>query len=139
MRTAPSEARLGASGDVRLYSVAAANTEHDAMKPLQPLDWNMKVWRYIDLPKLINLLETGNPHFSRADTLGHPYEGSWARPDVATREEQFQSIAAELGTSRSPMLEKIRDHFEEKASIDLADPSVSNPMAGGLRGVWAGL
>ena len=107
------------------------------MKPLQPLDWNMKVGRYIDLPKLINFLETGSLHFSQADTLGDPYEGSWARPDVAAREQQFQWIAAELGTSSGPTLEKIRDHFEEKASIDLADPSVRNPMAGGLRGVWA--
>lgn len=139
MRTAPLEAHLGASGDVRLDSVAAANTEHDAMKPLQPLDWNMHVWRYINLPKPINSQETGSLDFLRADTLADPYEGSWARPDVAAREEQFQSIAAELGTSRSPTLEKIRDHFEEKASIDLADPSVSNAMAGGLRSVWAGL
>lgn len=56
MRTVPLKARLGASGDVRLDSGAAANTEHDAMKPLQPLDWNMKVWRCIDRPKLINFL-----------------------------------------------------------------------------------
>ena len=89
----------------------AANTEHEAIKPLQPRDSNIKVWRYIDLPKLIDFLETGSLHFSRADTLGDPYEGSWTRLDVAAREEQLQSIAAGLGVSKSLALEKIREHF----------------------------
>ena len=55
----------------------------------------MKVWRYIDLPELIDFLETASLEFSRAATVGDPYEGSWTRLDVVDREEQFQSIAAE--------------------------------------------
>lgn len=72
------------------------------MKPLQPPDSSMKVWRCIDAPKLIDFLEAGSLHFSRADTLGDPYEGSWTQLDVPAYEEQFQSIAAELGTSKEP-------------------------------------
>ena len=100
MRTAPVEARLGPNGGVWLDAVTAANTEHEAMKPLQPHDWNIKVWRYIDAPMLIDFLEAGSLHFSRADILGDPSKGSWTELDVAAHEEQLQSIAAELGTSK---------------------------------------
>ena len=110
MRTAPAEARLRYSGRVQLHAVMAANTEHEALQPLQPSDWNIKVWRYMDLPKLIDFLETASIHFSRADTLGDPYEGSWTRLDVAAREELHQSIAAEHGVSKSLALERYRDH-----------------------------
>ena len=74
-----------------------ANTEHEAIKPFQPHDTNVKVWRYMDLPKLIDLLETKCLHFSRADTLGDVFEGSWTQGDAAYRDQIYQSIAAEEG------------------------------------------
>ena len=46
-----------------------ANTEHEVIELFQPPDANIRVWRYMDLPKLIDLLEAKSLHFSRADTL----------------------------------------------------------------------
>ena len=74
-----------------------ANTEHEAIRPFQPHDTNVKVWRYMDLPKLIDLLETKRLHFSRADALGDLFEGSWTQGDAAYRDQIYQSIAAEKG------------------------------------------
>ena len=105
------EARLWASGGVWLDAATAASTEHGATGPLQPRDWNMKAWRYVNLSKLIDFLEAGSLH-SRAHTPGDPCAGSRTRLDVAAREEQFRSIAAELGTSKGLEMDKIRDHFK---------------------------
>ena len=76
-----------------------ANAEHEAIKPFQPPNANVKVWRYMDLPKLIDLLETRSLHFSRADTLGDPFEGSWTQGDAEYRDQIYQSLAAETGKS----------------------------------------
>ena len=43
----------------------------------------------MNLPQLIDFLETKNLHFARVDTLGDPYEGSWTRLDMAAREQQL--------------------------------------------------
>ena len=40
------------------------------MELFQAPDGNMQLWRYIDLPALIDFLETGSLHFSRAAALG---------------------------------------------------------------------
>ena len=42
----------------------------------QPDNPDTKVWRYIDLPKLIFLLDKGTLFFPRADILKDPHEGS---------------------------------------------------------------
>ena len=75
----------------------SADTEHEAIKPFQPPDANTMVWRYMDLPKLIDLLETKSLHFSRADTLGDRFEGSWTHGNAAYRDKIYQYIAAETG------------------------------------------
>jgi hypothetical protein len=36
---------------------------------------NCALWRYVDLTKLLSLLETRALHFTRADQLDDPYEG----------------------------------------------------------------
>ena len=42
----------------------------------QPDDPTVKVWRYLDLPRLIWMLETHALTFARVDTLDDPFEGS---------------------------------------------------------------
>lgn len=42
---------------------------------LQPEDENAYIWRFIDLPKFIDLLHTGSLYFTRADKFDDPYEG----------------------------------------------------------------
>ena len=63
-----------------------ANTEHEVVKLCQPSDGGIKIWRYMDLPKLVAFLETESLHFARADTLGDPFEGSWTRLNRAAQE-----------------------------------------------------
>jgi len=46
---------------------------HDALP--QPDDPNAYIWRFIDLAKLIDLLQIGSLYFTRADKLDDPYEG----------------------------------------------------------------
>ena len=72
-----------------------ANTNHEVVERFQPRDGNMKVWRYMDLPKLVAFLETGSLHFARADTLGDPYEGSWTHLNMAAREHQIREMLAD--------------------------------------------
>ena len=67
----------------------AADTEHEVVERFQPSDGSMKIWRYIDLPKLIAFLETRSLHFARVDTLGDRYEGAWTLTNVAAREQEI--------------------------------------------------
>ena len=53
-----------------------ANTEHPEIQSLQPDDPNVKVWRYVSLPALIDMLSSSSLYFARADTLDDPFEGS---------------------------------------------------------------
>ena len=73
----------------------SANTEHEVVKSFQPPDGNMKIWRYMDLPKLIAFLETGSLHFARADTLGDPYEGSWTKLNSLAQVQLIQRMLAD--------------------------------------------
>src|SRR5258706_8693532 len=50
-----------------------------------PIDPKMPVWRYLDLAKLLSLLETRALYFSRGDLLGDPFEGSITADRLALR------------------------------------------------------
>ena len=52
-----------------------ANIDHRIIKNHQPCSPDIKIWRYLDFPKLIDLLQTRTLHFSRLDTLPDPFEG----------------------------------------------------------------
>lgn len=41
-----------------------------------PENLESRIWRYIDIPKLVALLDKRSLYFSRADLLGDPFEGS---------------------------------------------------------------
>ncbi len=42
---------------------------------LQPADTNAYIWRFIDLPKFLDMLVTGSLYFTRGDMFDDPYEG----------------------------------------------------------------
>jgi hypothetical protein len=42
----------------------------------KPDDKDTKIWRYLDIPKFISLIDNRALFFSRADHLGDPFEGS---------------------------------------------------------------
>ena len=52
------------------------DTTHPVFQPRQPNDDRIKVWRYMNLPKFIRLLQSRALYLARADTLGDPFEGS---------------------------------------------------------------
>ena len=54
-----------------------ADTKHEVVAPCQPRDTNIKVWRHMDVTKLVALMETRSLHFARADTLEDPFEGTF--------------------------------------------------------------
>ena len=76
-----------------------ANTKHQTGDLLQPRDVNMKIWRYMDLTKLVAFLETGSLYFARVDTFGDPYEGSWTRLNKAAEKQRFLQLIADLERS----------------------------------------
>lgn len=56
----------------------------------QPTNPDIKVWRYLDLPKFISLLDTQKLHFSRADLLSDPHEGAIIAKKSICRERSLQ-------------------------------------------------
>ena len=72
-----------------------ADTEHPVVATVQPPDRNIKIWRYMDLTKLVAFLETGSLYFARANTLGDPYEGSWTILNKIVQQQQFQQMIAD--------------------------------------------
>ena len=86
-----------------------ANTKHQTGDLLQPRDVNMKIWRYMDLTKLVAFLETGSLYFARVDTFGDPYEGSWTQGNMADRKSLTQEMLDE-GINCTP--ETVQKDFE---------------------------
>ena len=54
----------------------SADITHPVVAPCQPPDSGIKVWRYMDVTKLVALMQSRSLHFARADTLGDRFEGS---------------------------------------------------------------
>jgi hypothetical protein len=59
--------------------------QHESFQP--PSDPNVPLWRYMDLAKFLNLIQTGKLYFPRADLLGDPFEGSMTFATVRAWEE----------------------------------------------------
>ena len=58
----------------------------------QPEDPSVKLWGYMDLPKLIALLSDRRLYFPRLDCLGDPYEGSSPHVMAAGRDAALRSV-----------------------------------------------
>jgi hypothetical protein len=52
--------------------------EHYVFK--SPYNENAAIWRYMDFPKFVDLLDDSALFFCRADKLGDPFEGSYTKP-----------------------------------------------------------
>ncbi|QWH51240.1 DUF2971 domain-containing protein [Bacillus mycoides] len=55
----------------------------------EPEDENVKVWRYMDFTKLIDILERESLYFTRADKFDDPFEGISSK---VTKEKRLQYI-----------------------------------------------
>jgi len=61
----------------------------------QPSAGTTRVWRYLDLAKLVWLLERKQLYLSRLDLLNDPHEGSIPSLAVLVREQQCRELGAE--------------------------------------------
>lgn len=53
---------------------------------VKPENHNVKIWRYIDFTKFVDLLIKGELYFTRCDNFEDPFEGSWPEANFAIRE-----------------------------------------------------
>ncbi len=57
--------------------------EHEIF--LKPDNENIKIWRYMDFSKFVNILNEESLFFARADKLGDPFEGTFSRANNLLR------------------------------------------------------
>ena len=72
----------------------AAKTKHPSFP--QPEDKSIKIWRYIDFTKFVSVFENSALFFCRADKLGDPFEGSYARANKSLREIMYEEESKRL-------------------------------------------
>jgi hypothetical protein len=67
-----------------------------------PNNENIKIWRYISLPKFMRLVQSKSLYFSRANYLGDPFEGSLSQANIQFREyvRKFRHIVPQLESYR---------------------------------------
>jgi hypothetical protein len=75
----------------------------------QPRDSNIKVWRYMNLAKLISLIQTQQLHLSRLDQLADPYEGTTTKQTAAGIDAWLKKIGSTEGyNGMRPLLQQGR-------------------------------
>lgn len=69
---------------------------------ISPSDNNVKIWRYMNIPKYLSLLQKRSLYFSRTDLLGDPFEGSLPSTkgqinitEIAKQEAELQGIPSD--------------------------------------------
>ncbi len=76
-----------------------ANTTHPAVSGYQPPDDQIKVWRYMDLPKFIDFLQTNLLHLGRVSAFKDYFEGTYPQGAAATSRELMKGlVSAEILT-----------------------------------------
>jgi hypothetical protein len=83
-----------------------AKTEHPDFK--QPENADIAIWRYMDFIKLISMLENKGLFFCRADLLGDPFEGSYARANEELRPTIYKEMCEQLNITLEKFLDAIK-------------------------------
>ena len=76
----------------------------------KPKNEDQKIWRYLDLLKFIDLLETQELFFSRADKLGDDFEGTYTKKAWEQREKIFKIWEDNGG--KDGEIQKFREMYE---------------------------
>ena len=90
-----------------------ADITHPVVAPCQPPDSNIKIWRYMDVTKLVALMETRSLHFARADTLQDPFEGSVALVNQIVTDQIFTQILKDMENNPSNEIECTLDQMRK--------------------------
>jgi hypothetical protein len=69
------------------------DTEHPSFRI--PANRDVRIWRYMDLAKYLDLLQRRSLFFARATSLGDPFEGSSTKAMVAAREFIMQNRSSD--------------------------------------------
>lgn len=73
----------------------------------KPSDENIAIWRYLDFTKFVLLLDRSALFFARSDTLGDPFEGSYPRPNIASRSEMYSHLPKKSHPNWSSRMEDL--------------------------------
>lgn len=87
--------------------------EHPVFKA--PDDTNIQIWRYMDLPKYISIIDQSALYFSRSDRLGDEFEGSLPKPNVLAR--SVNPILKRTGTASDGTVETIGETMSRLLKI----------------------
>lgn len=68
------------------------------------------LWRYVDLYRYLDLLQTGELHLARADQMEDPWEGSFSAVNVAMRPELYGEHWEGMSQAREPLYKHSRTH-----------------------------
>ena len=88
-------------------------TTDGLVEQYQPDDGQLKIWRYVDLPKFLTLIQNRSLYFCRLDKLGDPHEGSWTMGDRTRRLSFLKRSFEEMGVTKrdGKPLDLDRDNF----------------------------
>jgi hypothetical protein len=82
------------------------------------VDPNLKIWRYLDLMKLLSLLDMGALYFARSDFLGDPHEGALGKPNL-------NKLRQEIKSAPNDEKKRIMDQFNQQRRHRLTSWAVS--------------
>ena len=83
--------------------------------PLQ-LPNSTRIWRYMDFPKFVSLLEYGSSFFCRVDKLGDAFEGSYPKAKI---QANFLDLKSKNGKIESKRYRGELDESLEKSQRDM--------------------
>ena len=94
----------------------------DFVAPSHP---KQTIWRYLDFTKLVDLLDTKEVYFTRADRFDDIFEGSIPTTTLKYRNHQYQQLVDQgalrprvcrYEESSCSWLAEVRDHLDQMAA-----------------------
>lgn len=70
-----------------------------------PEDRDVKIWRFMDFTKFVELLQSSQLFFARADLLGDPFEGSISRLSINDRKYRAEKFGQEIQGVKSAVVQ----------------------------------
>jgi hypothetical protein len=80
----------------------------------------MRIWRYLDLAKLVSMFSSKALYFASPSELNDPYEGYMPRSHVKAHEEIAANILAQLRSSRDEVVARFPDRDRSIADAAVA-------------------